>query len=166
MDMMFSLHDVEYCAAECERQQTDWQGVIRMCRALRLARRISTNDTEGLWSWPTIEDVNRLVVLIEPEKNGYYESFYGWTNFRRVPVIVGGNTLGYDTIPEATIDLFDLIEGEAVIFPEDTDKFCKQLFDIHPWLDGNGRTVSILRNWLNDTLDEPEALPYYYGEYV
>lgn len=41
----------------------------------------------------------------------------------------------------------------------------KQLLDIHPWADGNGRTASILRNWMLGTLDDPSPLPYYYGEW-
>ena len=40
----------------------------------------------------------------------------------------------------------------------------KALLDIHPWADGNGRTASILRNWVYGKLDDPEPLPYYYGD--
>lgn len=45
-----------------------------------------------------------------------------------------------------------------------TDPIIKQLLDIHPWADGNGRTASILRNWMLGTMDDPTPLPYYYGE--
>ncbi len=45
------------------------------------------------------------------------------------------------------------------------DDYIKQLLDIHPWADGNGRTASILRNWMLGTLDDPSPLPYYYGEW-
>jgi hypothetical protein len=43
------------------------------------------------------------------------------------------------------------------------DQLIKQLLDIHPWADGNGRTASILRNWMLGTLNDPTPLPYYYG---
>lgn len=43
------------------------------------------------------------------------------------------------------------------------DMWIKTLLDIHPWADGNGRTASILRNWMLRTLDDPSPLPYYYG---
>ena len=43
------------------------------------------------------------------------------------------------------------------------DFLIKNLLDIHPWPDGNGRTASILRNWMLGTLDDPTPLPYYYG---
>jgi fido (protein-threonine AMPylation protein) len=43
------------------------------------------------------------------------------------------------------------------------DLFIKSLLDIHPWADGNGRTASILRNWMFGNLKDPEPLPYYYG---
>lgn len=45
----------------------------------------------------------------------------------------------------------------------EVDTHIKNLLDIHPWVDGNGRTASILRNWLLGTLQNPEPLPYYYG---
>lgn len=44
------------------------------------------------------------------------------------------------------------------------DMWIKTLLDIHPWADGNGRTASILRNWMLGTLDDPSPLPYYYGQ--
>lgn len=46
------------------------------------------------------------------------------------------------------------------------DTYCKQLLQIHPWADGNGRTVSIFRNWCLKTLEDPTPLPYYFGEGV
>jgi hypothetical protein len=48
--------------------------------------------------------------------------------------------------------------AEAIV-----DPLIKSLLDIHPWVDGNGRTASILRNWMLNTLDNPQPLPYYYG---
>lgn len=41
------------------------------------------------------------------------------------------------------------------------DLYIKQLLQIHPWVDGNGRVASILRNWMLNTLDDPSPLPYY-----
>lgn len=162
---MFSLDDVRYCASESERQQAGWQGVVRMCEALGLARERAVEDN-GAERLPTAEDACRLAALIEPEKNVHYDSFYGWTNFRRTPVTFadGGRSNSADTVPDATINLFDLIEEQMVVFPQDGEKFCKQLLEIHPWVDGNGRTVSIIRNWIMGTLDTPEALPYYFAE--
>jgi hypothetical protein len=48
--------------------------------------------------------------------------------------------------------------------PYEIDSLIKQLLDIHPWADGNGRTASILRNWMLRQLDDPEPLPFYYGD--
>lgn len=54
----------------------------------------------------------------------------------------------------------DYIDGDESF----ADVWIKDLLDIHPWADGNGRTASILRNWMLGTLDDPSPLPYYYGE--
>ena len=32
--------------------------------------------------------------------------------------------------------------------PEEVDECIIALLQIHPWVDGNGRTASILRNWM------------------
>lgn len=46
----------------------------------------------------------------------------------------------------------------------DLHTLIKQLLDIHPWQDGNGRTASILYNWCSSSLSDPDPLPYYYPE--
>lgn len=51
----------------------------------------------------------------------------------------------------------DYIDGDESL----CDSYIKQLLQIHPWADGNGRTASILRNWMLDTLDDPTPLPDY-----
>jgi hypothetical protein len=58
------------------------------------------------------------------------------------------------------------LDGPIQDRPDDeiVDRLIKTLLDIHPWADGNGRTASILRNWMLGQLDDPSPLPYYYGE--
>jgi len=53
----------------------------------------------------------------------------------------------------------------AMPYPQMThvDSLIKQLLDIHPFADGNGRTASILRNRMLGTLNDPTPLPFYYG---
>jgi len=46
---------------------------------------------------------------------------------------------------------------------EDADSLIKTLLDIHPFVDGNGRVASILRNLMIGSMDDPQPLPYYYG---
>jgi hypothetical protein len=62
-------------------------------------------------------------------------------------------------------DTLDPRGGENKPLSEDqVDYYTRRLLEIHPWIDGNGRTASILRNWLLSTLEEPTDLPFYFGE--
>lgn len=60
-------------------------------------------------------------------------------------------------------EVIDLLDYHPADYRNQVDERIKHLLDIHPWQDGNGRTASILRNWLLRQLDTPEPLPYYYG---
>lgn len=53
--------------------------------------------------------------------------------------------------------------GYSVNRSKDIEMWIKTLLDIHPWEDGNGRTASIVRNWMLGKMNDPEPLPYYYG---
>lgn len=48
-------------------------------------------------------------------------------------------------------------------YTSDVEIITKMLLESHPWQDGNGRTASIFRNWMLNTLDDPTPLPYYFG---
>lgn len=52
-------------------------------------------------------------------------------------------------------------DGYTIDPTPDVDRWIKSLLDIHPWQDGNGRTASILRNWMLNQLHNPVPLPYY-----
>lgn len=43
------------------------------------------------------------------------------------------------------------------------DRWIKDFLDVHPFVDGNGRTAWILRTWLMDEWSYPNVLPDYYA---
>ena len=44
------------------------------------------------------------------------------------------------------------------------DVVIKEFLDIHPFIDGNGRTAWLLRVWMLNQWDDPQPLPDYYKE--
>lgn len=49
-------------------------------------------------------------------------------------------------------------------YEEQVEEFTYELLSIHPFGDGNGRTASLIRNWLLGTLETPSDLPFYFNE--
>ncbi len=101
------------------------------CEAIRLAK----------IGKPTIFVARTLGCLVEPIKN---------EGFRKVDVRVGAQ---FCPPPERIYGLLQtLFEQHDIITPME---FYKGFEEIHPFVDGNGRTGKILLNWLNNTLHDP-----------
>lgn len=147
----FTTVQLEYAAHECVRQQTGPEQVGYMLDAIRYASLGTIYSSR-----PFIGDAVHIAELVEPDVNTF-------GRFRRTPVTFrsGGHACNWHSVPDATKRLFDALPDHPI---NGVDDWCKALLDIHPWADGNGRTVSILRNWILGTLDYPTALPYYYEE--
>lgn len=109
--------------------------------------------------------VRMLAMLCEPTRNGRYISGKKYVNYRRSEV---GFLHGVSVAPKAieVPDRFRRWAHQCFHHRSEAthEQFTKDLLDIHPWEDGNGRTASILRNWMLGTLDDPTPLPYYYGD--
>jgi fido (protein-threonine AMPylation protein) len=63
--------------------------------------------------------------------------------------------LAWQEVPEALGELIEDQPKAGSANQENITEWFRRYEDIHPWRDGNGRTGSILHNWLCSTLDEP-----------
>ncbi len=143
---------IDYVASETIRQQAGPAEMAGMFHAWNYCtEKAPTGWYSGELVIPTQMDLLHIGSLINPRINGY----------RKMPVTFanGGSSLSPQQIPAATVRLFNQL---ATSFDFDVvESWCQHLLYIHPLQDGNGRTVSLLRNWILDRLLDPEMLPDY-----
>ncbi len=134
------------CARECERQQVGLRELRRLLDAYE-----KTLPAFRLRPIPTALEARGLAAVIEPLTSG---------RFRDTPVTFanGGSSASPETIPETMNRMFELLDENT-----DVDEFIKGFLQVHPFVDGNGRTAFILYNWLKGTLEDPLPLPDYFG---
>lgn len=133
---MDNLAVVHFCARECELQMSGEMSVSWMFNAWDYAR--SQSDR-----FPVVDDVVALGRHVEPRKNDQ--------GFRKVGVRVGWDVKpNWREVPRQIVNLMEAVKD---LTPAE---FCREFLEIHPFVDGNGRTSAILFNWLSDTLDDPD----------
>lgn len=91
---------------------------------------------------PVFVDIIRIGKRIEREKND--------GGLRRVGVRVGTRICPHPS--EVEPRLKRLFEHGSQLAPLE---FYRELLEIHPFVDGNGRTGKVVLNWLNGTLHSP-----------
>lgn len=97
----------------------------------------------------SLHDIHALTVLHKPPQ---------FLKVRTIPVTVGGNpALDPKLVRRA---LHGLLGAQKDLTP---DEFYKELMEIHPWLDGNGRTGFLVWNFMRGTLWKPELPPNFWG---
>ena len=153
MTNLVPLEIVQYCAEEVERQRDTPVAVGRMCEAWMWAVERwfhgKGDALEYLRPPRGVETIVRIGAMVHPA------NVHG---FRKVPVLAGGNPCPEPVLVPRMVE--NLVEAFSTLSPEDAYREYQQ---IHPFVDGNGRSGKIIFNWLKGTLMSPVMPPNFFN---
>ena len=137
---------ISFCAIECRLQVSGELSVGYMLEAWAYALAHPRTTTLPL----AHEFILQLGALVEPHKNG--------SGYRTCDVRVGSNVkMPWRYVPTQMEKLLKIPGG-------DTSDWFYEYENIHPFVDGNGRTGAILYNYLNGTLLQPTWPPNFWSD--
>lgn len=167
---------IEYCAEQYKRQHSGEMSVYDMVNAWEYATKIFRSVPNHL-DTSLIQVIGKLV---EPDDNrngfrtipmGVTDGMGGWiekANWEQVPRLLehllASYYAGYMTPVRSEDENQDSYAHPLSVTAE--DEFYFNFEEIHPFVDGNGRTGKILYNYLLGTLDNPVMPPPNFGEGV
>jgi hypothetical protein len=132
---------VAWAAQECSWQGSGEVSVAWMIEGWRFAHRRQRRPVR-------LTDILGLGNVVEPRHNRY--------GIRTVGVRVGWDVkLDPALVPDALVSLIEHQPVLTSITEDQATEWFRQYEEIHPFRDGNGRTGSILYNWLRGSLDSP-----------
>jgi Fic/DOC family protein len=135
---------IEYCTEEVRRQGHDIGAIDGIQRVgWMLAAWTWAMSMSQAGSKPELSDVTVLGAMVEPNKN---------RQLRQCGVRVGSRSRACPDYREVPRLLNLLFAQRDELTPM---QFYRGFEEVHPFVDGNGRTGKILLNWLNGTLLEP-----------